>query len=335
MSEPLNFFCQTPKNEFTPEDLGMVNAFFESSKFKEQGLHQQYIERCRPRSHSLSARTTALRALLEPQQAQPPSDVAHNIPFSSDGLNQPALIAPSALTTLPRKRTIKRRRRSLRLTIESMKRSLLKQNLAKQTHRQSFHSAETIMVSALGPSPQTLVRTDDEAPGVYVLPEGAQTEEYKVWCKAEEDLVKLMEADKGFSRHFIGQTMLVLVRFPILLSPRIKAKLQATGGILVFSESNAAVFCTIFDTPLKFRKFTITLSKLCSAEYHQFTTIFAGNQYLFSASSNTRLNFVALQRKKLEERTVYSILHLDPSLSANKIVAASIEKAITLALDER
>ncbi|EFO63830.1 Hypothetical protein GLP15_1985 [Giardia lamblia P15] len=333
MNKPLNFFCQTPKNEFAPEDLGMVHAFFESSKFKKQDLHQRYIEQCQPRSHSISARTTALRALLEPQQGQPLNNVAHNTTFNSDKLSQQALVVSSTPCTLPRRRTIKRKHRSLRLTIEKMKRNLIKQNLAKQIHKQSFRSTETIMTSALGLSPQTPIGTADETPGVHVLPKGIQTEEYEIWRRAEEDLIKLIEADKGFVRHFTGQTMLVLMKFPILLSSRIKAKLQATGGILVFSRSNAAVFCTIFDTPLNFRKFTINLSKMCSSEYHQFTTIFAGNRYLVSVSFNSRLNFVALQQKKLEEQTIYTTLRLDPSLSVNRVVVVSIKEAITLAFD--
>ena len=328
-----NSLSQTPANEFTLEDLEMVNAFFESSKFKGQELHRQYVERCQPKSHSISARTNALRSLLEPQQSQSANNMVGACSDSCD-LKQPTLSTPDTSTPLPRKRTIKRKRRSLRLTIEKMKRSLLKQQLAKQVHKQNLRSTETIIANALGQAPQTIMQAVDDTPGVHVLPKGLQTEEYETWCKAAEDLVKLAEPDKGPVRYFSGQTVLLLMKFPILLSPRIKAKLRVTGGLLVFNKNNAAVFCTIFDTPLEFRKFTTTLSKLCGSEYHQYMILFAGNRYLSSKSFNNRLEFVTIQQKSLEEQIICTILQLDSSSNANRAAATSIEKTIRFALDD-
>lgn len=333
MDRPFNPLSQAPANEFAPEDVGMVNAFFESSKFRDQSLHQQYVERCRPKSHSLSARTSALRALLEHQQDQPLGDTISVTDLGPDKLIQSASPTTDAFTTLPRRRAIKRRRHSLRLTVESMKRSLLKQHLAKQVHKQSLRSTEAIVMNALGPAPQSTIFTNNEPPGVHILPTGLQTEDYKTWCRAREDLAELMEAEKGPVRHFVGQAVLLIVKFPILLSPRIKAKLRATGGILAFNNSHAAVFCTILSTPLECRKFITTLSKLCSIEHHQFMTVFAGNRYLCSGSPNGKLDFTAIQQKKLGNQIICSSLRLDVGSDTNKAVASSIEKAIVSSLE--
>lgn len=328
MDKHFNPFSHAPANEYTSEDLEMINAFFESSKFKDRSLHQQYVEKCRPKSHAISARTKALRTLLEEQQVEPLGTLIDDTDFDSEKHIKSSSPTSTLNTTLPRKRTIKRKHRNLRLTIEGIKRSLLRQRLAKQVHKQNLRSTETIMMNVIGSTLQPTSAANNEAPGVHILPKGLLTEEYKVLCKAKEDLVTLIETEKGPARHFEGQNVLLIVKLPILLSSRIKGKLRVTGGLLVFNSNNAAVFCTIFSTPLEYRKFTANLSKLCSTEHHQFTIVFAGNRYLHSDSLTNKLDFTVIQQKKLEKQIICTSLRLDISSNSSKATASTIEKVI-------